>query len=159
MLAKWALNEGYRVAILSRGYGGNYRERVLAVSDGEKANVGPIQSGDEPYLLARKLRGVPVIISKKRYMAGFFANKRFDTNFFILDDGFQHLALERDMNLLLIDASNPFGNGYLLPWGTLREPIAQLKRADAFIITRSSQKSQKDELSGLVIVSLGLIAI
>ncbi len=150
MLAEWALGEGYRVAILSRGYGGKYRKKVLAVSDGEKITVGPTQSGDEPYLLARKLRGVPVVISKKRYLAGLFANKKFDTNFFILDDGFQHLALERDMDLVLIDASSPFGNGHLLPWGTLREPIAQLKRADAFIITRSGHESRENELLGLL---------
>jgi tetraacyldisaccharide 4'-kinase len=150
MLAKWALGEGYRVAILSRGYGGHYREKVLAVSDGERITVGPSQSGDEPYLLAKKLRDVPVVISKKRYEAGLFANKKFDTNFFIMDDGFQHLALKRDMDLVLIDASSPFGNRHLLPWGTLREPIAQLKRADAFIITRSGQGSQNNELCGLL---------
>lgn len=146
MLAEWALGEGYRVAILSRGYGGRYREKVLEVSDGEKVLVGPAQSGDEPYLLARKLQGVPVVISKKRYLAGLLAHKKFNTNFFILDDGFQHLALKRDMDLVLIDASSPFGNGHLLPWGTLREPIGQLKRADVFIITRSGLDSRKYRL-------------
>ena len=150
MLAQWASAEGYRVAILSRGYGGNYKKRVLAVSDGERVTAGPIQAGDEPYLMAKKAQGVPVVISKKRYLAGLFANKKFDTNLFILDDGFQHLALERDMDLVLIDASSPFGNGHLLPWGTLREPIGQLKRADAFIITRSGQESQTRELSGFL---------
>ncbi|MBW1861206.1 MAG: tetraacyldisaccharide 4'-kinase [Deltaproteobacteria bacterium] len=139
MLAEWASGEGYRVVILSRGYGGRHKKRVLEVSDGNDINVSPAEAGDEPYLLARKLRGVPVIISKKRHLAGLLAHKKFGANFYILDDGFQHLALERDLNLVLIDALNPFGNGHLLPWGPLREPLDQLERADAFIITRFVQ--------------------
>jgi tetraacyldisaccharide 4'-kinase len=139
MLAEWALGEGYRVVILSRGYGGRHKKRVLEVSDGNDINVSPAEAGDEPCLLARKLRGVPVIISKKRHLAGLLAHKKFGANFYILDDGFQHLALKRDLDLILIDALNPFGNGHLLPWGPLREPLDQLGRADAFIITRSVQ--------------------
>jgi tetraacyldisaccharide 4'-kinase len=146
MLAQWALDEGYRVAVLSRGYGGWYKQKVLEVSDGNHINAGPREAGDEPYLMAKKLQGVPVIVSPKRYLAGLFAYKKFRTNFFILDDGFQHLALKRDLDLALIDASSPFGNGYLLPRGPLREPVTQLKRADAFIITRSSPNGSSDEL-------------
>lgn len=150
MLAEWALGEGYRVAVLSRGYGGHYRTKVLEVSDGNGINVGPAEAGDEPYLLAKKLRGVPLIISKRRYKAGLFAHKKFGTNFFILDDGFQHLVLKRDLDLVLIDALNPFGNGRLLPLGPLREPVNQLKRADAFIITRSNQISSGYDLRGIL---------
>ena len=139
MLAEWALGEGYRVAILSRGYGGRHKKRVLEVSDGNDINVSPAEAGDEPCLLARKLRGVPVIISKKRHLAGLLAHEKFGANFYILDDGFQHLALKRDLNLVLVDALNPFGNGHLLPWGPLREPLDQLERADVLIITRSGQ--------------------
>ncbi len=146
MLAQWALDEGYRVAVLSRGYGGWYTEKVLEVSDGNHINAGPREAGDEPYLIAKKLQGVPVIVAPKRYLAGLFAREKFRTNFFILDDGFQHLALKRDLDLALIDASNPFGNGYLLPRGPLREPVAQLKRADAFIITRSGPDGLSHEL-------------
>ena len=138
MLAKWAHAKGYGVAVLSRGYGGNTREKVLEASDGKNIKASPSEAGDEPYLLAKKLPSVPVVISKKRYHAGMFACERHGSNFFILDDGFQHMALERDLDLVLLDASEPFGNGRLLPWGPLREPISQLSRADAFILTRTS---------------------
>ena len=137
MLARWAKNRGRRVAVLSRGYGGQANAKVLEVSDGKQIKAGPRISGDEPYLLAKNLPGIPVVISKKRYFAGRFAKKKFGSNFFILDDGFQHLELKRDLNVLLIDASgSPFGNNRLLPWGPLREPLDQLSRADACILTR-----------------------
>jgi tetraacyldisaccharide 4'-kinase len=139
MLGAWAKEAGYRVAVLSRGYKGKSNEEVLVVSDGEKVMADSEQAGDEAYLLARKLMGVPVLISKERYAAGLKAHQDFGTNFFVLDDGFQHLRLSRDLNLVLLDASKPFGNGHLLPWGPLREPVAQLKRADAFMLTRITQ--------------------
>ena len=150
MLAKWALNEGYRVAVLSRGYGGRYREKILEVSDGIDIKAEPLETGDEPYLLARKLPGVPVVVSRRRFEAGLFAHKNFDSNFFILDDGFQHLELKRDLDLVLMDASNPFGNGYLLPRGPLREPIDQLVRADTFIITRFKENNSGDGIAGFL---------
>ncbi|MFH1351797.1 MAG: tetraacyldisaccharide 4'-kinase [Pseudomonadota bacterium] len=146
MLAEWARGEGYAVAILSRGYGGQYKTEVLEVSDGDHIHAGQADTGDEPYLMAKRLRGVPVVLSKKRYQAGLRAHKRFGTNFYILDDGFQHRALKRDLDLLLIDASDPFGNGHLLPWGPLREPVGQLKRTDAFIITRTGYGASINDL-------------
>ncbi|MGD9033837.1 MAG: tetraacyldisaccharide 4'-kinase [Desulfobacteraceae bacterium] len=146
MLAQWALDEGYRVAILSRGYGGWHKGKVLEVSDGNQVNAGPLEAGDEPYLLAKKLPGVPVVVAPKRYLGGQFAHNKFRTNFFILDDGFQHLSLKRDLDLVLLDASNPFGNGYLLPRGPLREPVTELKRADSLVITRSGPDGSIDEL-------------
>ena len=150
MLAEWALKEGYRTAILSRGYGGHYKGSVLEVSDGNDIKVGPAQAGDEPYLLAKRLKGVSVIVCRKRYSAGIYAHERFGSNLFVLDDGFQHWDLHRDLDLVLMDASNPFGNGHLLPWGPLREPKGALERADAFLITRSgddpSPKILVDEL-------------
>lgn len=136
MLARWAFKEGFRVALLSRGYGGRYQKKVLEVSDGNRIKADPRDAGDEPYLLAKNLSGIPVVISEKRYAAGIFAHENFGCNFFILDDGFQHLELRRDLDLVLIDAERPFGNGRLLPRGPLREPIGQLARADACIITR-----------------------
>jgi len=105
----------------------------------------PRDTGDEPYLLAQKLPGIPIIISKKRFLAGLFAHERFGTNFFVLDDGFQHLGLRRDLDLVLIDASSPFGNGHLLPWGPLREPIDELARADATILTRFSGQTSGEK--------------
>ncbi len=139
MLAKWALGEGHRVAILSKGYGGRYKQEVLEVSDGKHIHADSQVAGDEPVLLARGVSGSPVVISKNRYLAGIYAHKKFDSDFFILDDGFQHLGLERNLNLALIDASEPFGNAHLLPWGPLREPLSQLERADCLILTRFSR--------------------
>lgn len=139
MLAKWALGEGHRVAILSKGYGGRYKQEVLEVSDGKHIYADSQMAGDEPFLLAREVSGSPVVISKNRYLAGMYAHKKFGSDFFILDDGFQHLGLKRNLNLALIDASEPFGNAHLLPWGPLREPLSQLERADAFILTRFSR--------------------
>lgn len=137
MLARYALRHGHRVAVLSRGYRGSYKTRTLEVSDGIEIKANPGEAGDEPCLLARNLPGVPVVISRKRYFAGMFAHEKFGSDFFILDDGFQHLELNRDLDLALLDAVDPVGNGRLLPRGPLREPIDQLSRADACIITRS----------------------
>ncbi|MFC1533820.1 tetraacyldisaccharide 4'-kinase [Thermodesulfobacteriota bacterium] len=146
MLADWALGEGHNVAVLSRGYGGSYKTKVFVVSDGHDIKAGPERVGDEPFLLARRLRGVPVIISKNRYQAGLIAHKKFGSSFFILDDGFQHQSLKRDFDIVLIDASTPFGNGHLLPWGPLREPVEQLSRADTIILTRSGRTSPEYNL-------------
>jgi len=136
MLARWAKDQGYEVAVLSRGYGREGRSAVLAVSDGSRVLSGPRESGDEPYLMATELIGVPVIVSSSRYQAGRLAKEKFGKDFLILDDGFQHLELERDLDVVLVDGENGFGNGHLLPLGPLREPVEQLRRADAFIVTR-----------------------
>jgi tetraacyldisaccharide 4'-kinase len=145
-LAEWALDRGYRPAVLSRGYGGNFRGKVLGVSDGTRIESAPVASGDEPYLLAQMLSHVPVIVSKARYQGGLFACERFSSNFLILDDGFQHLELHRDLDIVLLDASNPFGNGFSLPRGPLREPVGQLGRADVLVLTRFSGGKKADEV-------------
>jgi tetraacyldisaccharide 4'-kinase len=137
MIADWALKEGYRPAILSRGYGSKHGGKTFAVSDGQRLVCTPEEAGDEPFLLAKKLPGVPVILSKTRYEAGLLAQKRHGSNFFILDDGFQHIVLKKDLDLVLLDATRPFGNMHLLPRGPLREPVDHLRRADAFILTRT----------------------
>jgi tetraacyldisaccharide 4'-kinase len=139
MIAEWALKEGYRPAILSRGYGGKHKGKTFEVSDGQHLFCTPAEAGDEPYLLAKKIEGVPVILSKARCEAGLLAFERHGSNFFILDDGFQHIRLKRDLDLVLLDATSPFGNMRLLPRGPLREPVDHLQRADVFIITRTGQ--------------------
>jgi len=144
MIATWALKQGYRPAVLSRGYGGHFRGEVLVVSDGKEVKSDPVASGDEPYFLARRLPRIPVIVSKKRYRGGLFAQRKFGCNFLILDDGFQHMELQRDLDIVLLDGANPFGNKYLLPRGPLREPVGSLKRADALVLTRCSA-GEKDE--------------
>jgi tetraacyldisaccharide 4'-kinase len=141
MMADWALKEGYRPAILSRGYGGKHGKEPFEVSDGQRLFCTPAEAGDEPYLMAKNLRGVPVILSRVRYKAGLTAYERHGSNFFILDDGFQHIGLKRDLDLVLLDATSPFGNMHLLPRGPLREPVDHLRRADAFILTRTGQGS------------------
>jgi tetraacyldisaccharide 4'-kinase len=141
MIAEWALEQGYKPAILSRGYGGRSRLKVLEVSDGNAIFATPVEAGDEPYLLAKKLKDVPVIISKSRYEAGLLTHRKHGTDFFILDDAFQHFGLQKDLDIVLLDATLPFGNMHLLPRGPLREPLHHLSRADAFIITRSAESS------------------
>lgn len=145
MLAEWASKEGHRVAVLSRGYKGHHKKKTLEVSDENGMLAGPQEAGDEPYLLAKNLPGVPVILSKKRYKAGLLAHKKYDTDIYIMDDGFQHIGLERDLDLVLMDASNPFGNKQLLPCGPLREPVDHLARADVFLLTRSGGDSSVNE--------------
>lgn len=142
MLAKWALGEGHHVAVLSKGYGGRYKQDVLEVSDGERICADARVAGDESCLLAKEIAGSPVIISRSRYRGGMYAHEKFGSDFFILDDGFQHLELERDLNLALVDGRDPFGNGHLLPWGPLREPLSQLRRADAIILTRFCREQE-----------------
>jgi tetraacyldisaccharide 4'-kinase len=139
LLSEMIQARGYRVAILSRGYKGNFSGPFALVTDGERILIDPHQAGDEPYLLAEKLKGVPVIVGKERWLSGRYAIDQFRTEVLILDDGFQHLPLNRDLNLLLIDSSSPFGNGCLFPRGTLREPLGQISRADAVILTKVGQ--------------------
>jgi tetraacyldisaccharide 4'-kinase len=145
MIAEWAIGQGYNAAILSRGYGGQNRAGTLIVSDGRNLLAGPKEAGDEPWLLGKKLPGIPVITAKNRYLAGMEAHNRFGSDFFILDDGYQHLMLKRDLNLLLLDKSMPFGNGWLLPRGPLREPLTELSRADAVILTRAGMLYTRGE--------------
>lgn len=126
--------EGKRPAIVSRGYGRRSRG-VVVVSEGSGALVGAEEGGDEPVAIARRVSGVPVVVGERRVEAARVAIER-GADFIILDDGFQHLALRRDVNILLLDAPDPFGGGALPPRGRLREPLSALARADAFVFTR-----------------------
>jgi 3-deoxy-D-manno-octulosonic-acid transferase len=126
---------GIRPAVLSRGYGGNNRNAVLEVSDGDQIKWPANVVGDEPVLLARKLPGVPVFIGTDRTKAGLAAITAYRPDVLVLDDGFQHRQIERDLDLVLIHTTYPFGNGYVLPGGPLREPISHLKRADMLLLT------------------------
>jgi len=101
--------------------------------------MGPDEAGDEPYLLARKLPGVPVAVGRDRREAGELVLGRVEVSHFILDDGFQYRALARDIDIVVLDARDPFGGGHLLPWGLLREPPSALHRADVVCISRADQ--------------------
>jgi tetraacyldisaccharide 4'-kinase len=127
---------GARVCVLSRGYGGSAQGAITIVSDGKRCLVPPEVVGDEPVLLAEHLAELPVIAGKDRYAAGMVAIERFGADTIVLDDGFQHLQLARDLNILLLDAERPFGNGRLFPRGDLRDRPAAVGRADAIVLTR-----------------------
>lgn len=133
MLARHLTEKGKKVAILSRGYGRSSKGVVIA-GDGKRVLAGPDEAGDEPALMAGLLEGVPVVVGRDRYTAGVEAVERFSPDVILLDDGFQHLRLERDLNILLVDSTEGFGNGYLLPRGPLREPISTARRADAVLV-------------------------
>ncbi|MFH0998621.1 MAG: tetraacyldisaccharide 4'-kinase [Pseudomonadota bacterium] len=130
---------GYRVAVISRGYKGGAEKSGGIVSDGNTILMDANTAGDEPFLLAASLKGIPVLVGHDRYQSGMHAINRFQTEVVILDDAFQHLSLFRDLNLLLLDSVLPFGNGHLLPRGTLREPASALRFSDALIMTRSPE--------------------
>jgi tetraacyldisaccharide 4'-kinase len=127
---------GYRVAILSRGYKGHAEKTGGIVTDGKTLLMSPVEAGDEPYMMAGVLKGVPILVGRNRYEAGNRALSVLSPNVILLDDGFQHLKLARDIDLVLVDHSRPFGNGHLLPRGPLREPVSALKRADIILETR-----------------------
>lgn len=145
-------DRGRKVAILSRGYRSKsapmwkkwwYRlshteePPPRIVSDGNRVLLDSETAGDEPFMLARNLPGVLVLVDKNRVKAGAYAIKKFGCDTLILDDGFQYLPLKGRLNLLLVDKTNPFGNGHLLPRGILREPIKHLKRASYVFLTKS----------------------
>jgi len=134
-LAREFQKQGKKVAILSRGYGGR-RKELTRLSDGEHIYYKPPEVGEEAYWLARTLPGVMIYTCPSRYEAGMAAWREHRPDLFLLDDGFQHFQLHRDLDIVLLDAEAPFGNGRLLPAGPLREPIATLSLADMFILTR-----------------------
>ncbi len=144
--------KGRKVAILSRGYKSKQSSKInlffrwlthsqerppRVVSNGKHVLIGPEHAGDEPYMLAKNLPGVIVIVDKDRVKAGRYAIKKYGANLLILDDGFQYLPLRGHMNILLIDQTNPFGNLKLLPRGILREPIKHINRASYVLLTKS----------------------
>lgn len=161
-------NRGRKVAILSRGYKSKdvkkeglgsklWRTYVTGgeppppkvVSDGETMLLDSEVAGDEPFMLAKNLPGVVVLVDKDRVKSGSYAIRKFGCDTLILDDGMQYLPLKGRLNLLLVDKSNPFGNGKLLPRGILREPIRHLKRASYVFLTKSDGRPDP-ELDALI---------
>lgn len=144
-IAELLAETGEKVCVLTRGYGReNPKERVV-VSDGERIYADALQAGDEPFELANKLLGkAAVIADANRAEAGFTAREKYGISTFILDDGFQHVRVKRDLDIVLIDATNPFGNRKLLPAGDLRESVKNLNRADIAVVSRANlvEKSQ-----------------
>lgn len=146
-VAKTVAGTGKKVCILTRGYGRENPQQQVVVSDGTTILATPAESGDEPYLLATNLLGSAAVISNaNRVSAGRYAIETFNTDGFVLDDGFQHLRLARDLNIVTIDATNPWGGGQLLPHGLLREPLSGLARADCVVLTRCDQVENVDTI-------------
>lgn len=144
-ITEWIQEEGKQVAILSRGYGRAGRS-PLVVSDRNQIKQNVQNSGDEPLMMAQRLRGVPVLVGPERVQSGRIAIEQFNPDLLIMDDGFQHRRLARDLNVVIIDATLPFGNGWILPAGPLREPLSALKRADLVILSRSDQSGDTKAL-------------
>ncbi len=162
--ARSLTERGRKVAILSRGYKSRKEPlwrrwwRSLAhlepppprvVSNGREVLLGSEEAGDEPFMLARNLPGVVVLVDKNRVKAGQYAIKHFNADTLLLDDGFQYLPLRGQLNLLMIDKGNPFGNGCLLPRGILREPVAHIRRASYVFLTKSDGRTDM-ELESLI---------
>jgi tetraacyldisaccharide 4'-kinase len=164
MFARALRDRGRKVAILSRGYKSKapplwkrwwydftHTEHAppRVVSDGTRLLLDSEVAGDEPFMLAKNLPGVVVLVDKDRVKAGAYAIKRFGCDTLVLDDGFQYLPLKGRLNLLLVDKTNPFGNGFLLPRGILREPVKHLKRASYVFLTKSNGR-RDEELEAMI---------
>lgn len=147
--------EGRRPCVLTRGYGRVNPQHRVVVSDGENILASAREGGDEPFLLAEKLLGTVAVISDRdRVAAARWALENLRSDLFLLDDGFQHLRIKRDLDIVTLDATNPFGEGdgkgRMLPRGRLREPIAALARADCIIITRADMIDDANALRARV---------
>jgi tetraacyldisaccharide 4'-kinase len=145
-LAQLFQNRGIQPVVLSRGYKAQSSATTAVVSDGTTILMDTHEAGDEPFLLAQALPGVPVIIGPDRAVSGHFACEEFSPEVVILDDGFQHQRIKRDVDIVLIDLHHGFGNGYLLPRGILREPVSSLSRANLFLLTKQMGSGSDDEL-------------
>lgn len=159
IFARTLAAQGRKVAILSRGYRRKEAplwQRIfsqvvnppLVVSDGKHVLLDSETGGDEPYMLASNLPGVAVVVDRNRVKAGRYAINRLGCDTIILDDGFQYQKLKHSIEVVLVDSTNPFGNGNMLPRGILREPAKNLKRADIIFLTkcRGDVSAVKDEI-------------
>jgi tetraacyldisaccharide 4'-kinase len=149
-IANFLRADGLNVAILSRGYK-RQSKGLVEVSNGREILCDAAQAGDEPYLLAQLCPGVRVVVNADRYAAGKWLEAQTKMDVFLLDDGYQHLRLHRDLNLLLLDGEDPVGNGRVLPAGILREPIEEIVRAEVVIGTRIT-RAVRDDLRILLYV-------
>jgi len=146
LLASRMAGNGWRVCVLTRGYRRNSTGR-LVVADNTVVLADVNEAGDEPFMLAENLRGrAAVVCDKNRVAAARWAVQTLGSQLIILDDAFQHQKIRRTVNIVVIDATNAFGNGWLLPAGRLREPLKELKRADCVVITRVNESEDPERL-------------
>ncbi|HXT67596.1 MAG TPA: tetraacyldisaccharide 4'-kinase [Nitrospiraceae bacterium] len=155
VLVDWLLAQGKRVAILSRGYRRTSTDPFLLVSDGERLLVNPKEAGDEPFLMAQRCPKAIVAVGADRYELGDWVLNRFPVDCLVLDDGYQHLGLYRDVNLLLVDATDAEGLAALVPSGRLREPLQAAARATAIVVTRADVPAQVTEVCHRLRATLG----
>ena len=136
------------MAVVSRGYKRKGRE-PLVVSDGVSVMATPVEAGDEPHIIASET-GVPVVVGADRGKAAELAFRRFESDVIVLDDAFQHRGLYRNVDIITLDAENPYGNEHLLPRGILRESPRGLSRAKAVVITRYNDSLRRDSIERMV---------
>ncbi len=139
-IAQHLLSLSYNVGVISRGYG-RRSSGTLLVSDGKRILTTPDQAGDEPYLMATRLAQVPVLVDEDRYRGAMVMIGRFHPDLLILDDAFQHRGLARDCDLVLLDAGSPRSDYRVFPYGSLREHLGALRRADLVVWTRTNTRS------------------
>lgn len=137
------------VAVVSRGYGRESRDPFVLVSDGDRVLVSAREGGDEPVELAQKLPGVAIAVGADRFRTGQTLMEKLGRHVIVLDDGFQHRRLARDVDLVCFDCREPASSLHLLPAGRLREPLESLNRADAVVLTRWSETCEPPELGGV----------
>ncbi len=145
LLARMLQEKGLKPAVISRGYGGRKTGPANVVSDGHNILLDSEIAGDEPVLLAHRLKGVPVITGAKRIITGKTAIEQFGADVLLCDDAMQHRQVFRDVNLVLLDSKAIKGNHHVLPRGKLREPIKGIRRASAVLFTRADETTQTDE--------------
>jgi len=166
VFARSLSSKGRRVAILSRGYRSRkpplltrimmrFKSQKIelppkVVSDGHNLLLNSAYAGDEPYMLATNLKNVAVVVDKDRVKSGIYAIDHFQTDVIILDDGFQYLMLKPHINIVLVDSTDPFGNGHVLPRGILREPIKNIRRADYIFLTKSDGSHKLEHLKRFI---------
>ncbi len=142
-LARLLSANGYHPSIVSRGHGGKADEAVNIVSDGENIFLTALLAGDEPFMLAESLPGVPVLTGTRRILPCRLAIDQFSSDVIILDDGFQHLGVKRDIDIVLFDGTALAGNSRVFPGGHLREPVSALNRCHAFLLTGQTKTNQE----------------
>lgn len=142
-LAEMLKEAGFKPAVISRGYKGKAEKKGGVVSDRHHIFLEPDIAGDEPFMVAKKLKGIPVLVGADRFQVGMKAMEKFSPDVIIFDDAFQHRRLERDLDIVLVDDQSFFGNQYLLPRGILREPVSGISRGDLFILTRCDKHSDR----------------
>ncbi|MGH9357834.1 MAG: tetraacyldisaccharide 4'-kinase [Terriglobia bacterium] len=148
-LARLIIRQGLTPAILTRGYGRRDERSLLVIEPAASRSPNPREAGDEPALLAQSLPQIPIVISADRFKAGRLAERRFSVGVHLLDDGFQHLRLERDLDIVALDVTQELSDRQVLPAGRLRERCSALRRADIIVLTRTDLADPAQTLARL----------